>query len=134
MAGLESRVDQGAGIESESEAESRTGIGSESEPESGLEPESTNNEMYRAGRGIRHKVVSDYEGGEQAVAAGAQAPARQRLRLASTGTHDSLSRGFDLRRGYHETPGTHDRLSRGHRLSQKLDLRGENARSCSAND
>lgn len=82
MVGLESRVDSGAGIESEPEAESRTGIGSEPESESGLEPESTNNERHRAGRGIRHKVVSDHEGCEQAVAAGAQAPARPRLRLA----------------------------------------------------
>ena len=83
MAGLESRVDSRAGIESESEAESRTEIGSEPESESGLEPELTNNERHRAGRGIRHEVVPDHEGGEQAVAAGAQAPARQRLCLAS---------------------------------------------------
>ena len=76
MAGLESRVDSGAGVESESEAESRAGIESEPESESGFEPESNNNEWHRAGRGIRHKVVSDHEGGEQAVAAGVQAPAR----------------------------------------------------------
>ena len=81
MAGLESRVDSGAGIESEPEAESRTGIGSEPESESGLEPESTNNERHHAGRGIRRKVVPDHEGGEQAFAAGAQAPARSQLRL-----------------------------------------------------
>ena len=70
MAGLESRVDSGAGIESESEAESRTGIGSESESESGLEPESTNNERHHAGRGIRHKVVSDHEGGSKQLLPG----------------------------------------------------------------
>lgn len=83
MAGLESRVDSGAGAgtESKPEAESRAGIGSEPESESGLEPESTNNERHRAGRGIRHKVVPDHEGGEQAVAASAQALARPRLRL-----------------------------------------------------
>ena len=79
MAGLESRVDSGTGIESEPEVESRTGIGSEPESESGLEPESTNNERHRAGRGIRHKIVSDHEGGEQALAAGVQAPPRPRL-------------------------------------------------------
>ena len=35
--------------------------------------------------GFGHKVVSDHEGGEQAVAAGAQAPAWPRLRLAGAG-------------------------------------------------
>ena len=59
MAGLESRVDSGAGKESEPEAESRTGIGSEPESESGFEPESTNHEKHRAGRGIRHEIVPD---------------------------------------------------------------------------